>query len=87
LIIEESVVREAVVDGGRTDGLGSDTEDGIRTRRWAARASGPNRGRRATEMYMLVEKMLQRCYVTAVDTVVQSELVLKPSAVSESSAF
>ena len=50
----DRVVRDAVVEGGRVDGLGREGEAGIRIRRWAARVSGAKRERRAIGTCILV---------------------------------
>lgn len=53
LMMEERVVREAVVVGGRMPGLGREEEAGIRIRRWAARVRGARKGIRAVEICIL----------------------------------
>lgn len=49
---EPRVVSEAVVEGGRTDGLGRSVEEGIVRRRCVARVVG--RARRRVEMRILM---------------------------------
>ena len=56
-MMEERVVREAVVDGGRVDGLGREGEAGIRIRRWAASVRGARRERRVVGMCILAESV------------------------------
>jgi hypothetical protein len=55
-MMEERVVREAVVEGGRVDGLGREGEAGIRIRRWAASVRGARRVRRAVGKCILVNE-------------------------------
>lgn len=54
LMIEERVVRDAVVEGGSVDGFGREGEDGMRIRRCAASVKCTRRGRRAAEMRILM---------------------------------